>query len=92
MLQNDVLTFTVVSPVDEQETPVTIDCKPEVIIVGGQAFAPEQLAEFGMLLFTLACRADPIGIDLDSCYELLHGFDLQLPRQHLEELLVDGED
>jgi hypothetical protein len=79
--------FTVINPHTEEETRINISINPEekIFAVNNILIDPQQLAELGMLLFALANQhGQP---DLDSCNELLYGFDIPLPIKALKEVI-----
>ncbi len=83
--------FTAINPDDvNQENRVEIAVKydEKTFLINGMPIDAQQCAELGMLLFSLAARA---GInDLDSCVELLDGFNIPIPTQALKEVANNG--
>lgn len=81
------INYTVINPDNvQEENRVSIDINPDskTFEINGLAIDAQQLGELGMLLFSLAARA---GIDdLDSCTELLDGFNIPIPTKALKEV------
>ncbi|MFY4731211.1 hypothetical protein [Nitrospira sp. BLG_2] len=88
---NETLFFTVINPDNvEQEERIEIECKKaeKTFVINGLAIDHQQLAELGTLLLALACKAE--SPDIDSCAELLDGFNLPIPTKALKELANNG--
>lgn len=79
--------FTVINPNDETETRINIFINPKdkVFKVNNILIDGQQLAELGVLLFGIANQHD--SPDLDSCCELLDGFNIPVPVKALKELI-----
>jgi hypothetical protein len=87
----EVINFTIIDPNNvERENHLKIEVNDDkTFVVNGMPIDAQQLAELGTLFFALAARA---GIDdLDSCYELLDGFNLAVPVEQLKELANKNE-
>lgn len=78
--------FTVINPDNEEEQQQivieAISPEDKTFAINGLEIDSQQLAELGMLFFALACK----DADLDSCFELLHGFNIPVPKNALLEL------
>lgn len=86
-MQTETIFFTVINPHTEEETRINIFINPEskIFAVNEVEIDPQQLAELGMLLFALANQhGQP---DLDSCNELLDGFNIPCPIKALQEVI-----
>jgi hypothetical protein len=86
------LYFTAINPDDiENENRINIDVNPDGnFAINGFPIDAQQMAELGMLLFALANRGVPSDKpDLDSCAELLDGFEIPLPIKALKKVLED---
>jgi len=87
----DEIFFTVVDPISEGlENRIYIDINKEdgFATVAGTSIDAQQLAELGILLFAIA---NQIGKpDLDSCNELLDGYNIPLPKNALMEVATDA--
>lgn len=89
--EKETIFFTAINPDNvEEENRINIEINPEekTFDINGVPIDAQQLGELGMLFFSLAARA---GIDdLDSCVELLDGFDIPVPTKELKEIANNG--
>lgn len=73
------VTFTIVHPVTEKQTPVRIIVRKEKALLqieGVQlSISIQQMLELGSLLVAMAQDTGTDGLDYDSIHELLEGFD-----------------
>jgi hypothetical protein len=86
------LFFTAIDPENvEIENRINIDINNDGnFAINGCPIDAQQMAELGMLLFALANRGVPSDTpDLDSCGELLDGFEIPLPIKALKAVLED---
>ncbi len=86
---SETIFFTVINPNNvQEETRLNIKINPEdkTFVINGVAIDSQQLAELGMLFFALACK----NADLDSCVELLDGFNIPVPTKELKEIANNG--
>lgn len=87
------LFFTVINPENvEEETRINVDVNPDGnFAINGVAIDAQQMAELGILLFALANRGVPSDTpDLDSCGELLDGYEIPMPKKALLEVAADA--
>lgn len=86
-MESETIFFTVINPDTEEETRINIFINPEdkCFKVNNIPIDGQQLAELGMLLFAIANQHD--SPDLDSCGELLDGFNIPVPKKALQEVM-----
>lgn len=84
---SDKFTYSAINPNNiKQENKIDIEANYEnkTFVINGIPIDAQQLAEFGMLCFSLASQT---GIDdLSSCVELLDGFEIPVPQNELKNL------
>jgi len=89
------LTFTVIHPDKESETPINIHTNYNAaggyVIVNGIVIGSQQLSELGMLFFSIAAKLNNC-LDVSSALELLDGFKIPLPIRELQEAISDELD
>lgn len=85
-MEPETIFFTAINPDNvEDENRVNIEIKDKTFVINGTPIDAQQLAELGMLLFALANQhGQP---DLDSCNELLDGFNIPCPVKVLQEVI-----
>lgn len=87
-LDNETIFFTAINPDNvAEENRIEIECKTneKTFVINGTPIDHQQLAELGTLFLALACKAE--SPDMDSCVELLDGFNLPIPKKELKELV-----
>lgn len=91
--EQDNLTFTIVHPDKEEETPFDIHYRKTnaggYAIINGTVIDSQQLSELGMLMFVIGTKLQDGCIDVNSVLELLDGFGIAVPIPELEEMIEE---